>query len=1259
MKGKQKKSICKTISATLAATMLSSICAAFPVYAEIGTRTYEYDRFNVTYTVTNEWSGNQNVTVALTNTSNEPILNWALGYSAGGEISGIWNGSVYSCSSDSDNYIIKNAGYNYEIAPDQSVNFGYTLSGDKITAPDRFELCSKRVDVTEGYDMQCNYTQIWNTGVQGEIIISNTSKLPIEAWTLSFDADFSINNLWNGRIIEGDGDSYIIASEAWTNPIQPESSMTIGFVGTKTPDAEAQISNFKLTKVIIDSENPIEPSEPTEPTDPDDPNEPDIDWGNETDSDNDSLPDVYEINYFETDPENPDTDGDGLPDGYEAFYLGTDPKKADSDDNGISDADEDFDDDGLNNIREYELGTDPTDADSDGDGLTDSDEINIYNTDPLKYDTDGDGISDSDEISLELDPNNPATDGTPDSERTFSFHIDADSENFSAINTEENPFKISVDITAAGSAENNLSARESGYSYSMKNAAILGVSPELTYTEGLKVEDVVINFYIADSAVSNTNGSFAAISDEFVGIKRLNVFKYFEDTNMLLPVETFHDVENNRVYTHVDELGTYCLMDMEVWLESIGIEAVGSEYNEVDVEKTAAYASEINTRPADIVFIMQEEGDHTEAAFNVMKTAADCSAELLFNKMNNIRISIIIGSSSGGRYAETASGSRWAENSKEVTEMLAQMKYKHIDEYLKYISAPLMVRSRNDYREDAQRFAVLFHWAHYDDDIRVNLWSTESALDRIKDDPLFNYSRVNCGEWFYVPRKNAIPMDGEYHRNKVAEFESHGGVYINGLTDPNKMAERVSEHISGFKPDLPEEYTIIKANSLEQLPVDFGKIYPESTADYDKDRLKDSEEINFEFIRYENGNYKLPTFEECRKKFGEKFYVVSGLDRLKSTSNYLLSKIDEMIVLTINSDPTCNDSDGDGIMDVEEETWNGLDVRYSGISPLRIDTVETLYPELKLDSKNGLNKSSNPVYLEIDGNNININVRVSLTDDSGDLTGRSTIYNALDKYWIKNFEGTENDFYKGMKIRSNIIVHEKKSIFERAVNIHFEKTANHEKRSYVFNKQKMCIYYYDDIFSELPTIAHEFGHCFGINDAYGLNAFIGSGTNKGYEILETPIVGLDTHEICSNTEIMLCKSNPEVSLNNIEMILQFFLDGKMQSFVSIGEQKLSAAIKTDKLYYFSCKNMKIYRYERTTNNFIEVSWAEIVPDSNIINESEIYVDTLDWISAENFSRMILGFADEVDYEINDINDFKNFLNITGVGSLWLETKLKK
>ena len=165
MKYSQKMRLKRLVSAVLAASMAASVFTAVPVYAETGSTTYTYDGYKVDYTVTNEWFGNQNVNVTLTNTSNESILNWALGYDATGEISGIWNGYVYS-KSDED-YIIKNAGYNYEIEPYQSVNFGYTLSGDELETPENFELCSKRVDKTEGYEVKLNmvipYQQQSNT----------------------------------------------------------------------------------------------------------------------------------------------------------------------------------------------------------------------------------------------------------------------------------------------------------------------------------------------------------------------------------------------------------------------------------------------------------------------------------------------------------------------------------------------------------------------------------------------------------------------------------------------------------------------------------------------------------------------------------------------------------------------------------------------------------------------------------------------------------------------------------------------------------------------------------------------------------------------------------------------------------------------------------------------------------------------------------------------------------------------------------------
>lgn len=48
---------------------------------------------------------------------------------------------------------------------------------------------------------------------------------------------------------------------------------------------------------------------------------------------------------------------------------------------------EDPDNDGLSNIKEYELGTDPNNPDSDQDGLADGDEVNVFATDPLNSHT--------------------------------------------------------------------------------------------------------------------------------------------------------------------------------------------------------------------------------------------------------------------------------------------------------------------------------------------------------------------------------------------------------------------------------------------------------------------------------------------------------------------------------------------------------------------------------------------------------------------------------------------------------------------------------------------------------------------------------------------------------------------------------------------------------------------------------------------------------------------------------------------------------
>lgn len=90
----------------------------------------------------------------------------------------------------------------------------------------------------------------------------------------------------------------------------------------------------------------------------------------------------------------------------------------------------------------------------------------------------------------------------PDSEYIFEVDVPPDVENFSNINTDTNPFEVSVKMKAAGNILSNLDARESLYSNAMTNDATLGIFSKFIYDEGCKIEEAVIQFKIDDEMQS-------------------------------------------------------------------------------------------------------------------------------------------------------------------------------------------------------------------------------------------------------------------------------------------------------------------------------------------------------------------------------------------------------------------------------------------------------------------------------------------------------------------------------------------------------------------------------------------------------------------------------------------------------------------------------------------------------------------------------------------------------------------------------------
>ena len=1063
---KAKKIISCALCAAMAANLFVPVISASAASPEVGSRVYTYNGYTVEYKIVNEWTGNQNIEITVTNTGDEILADWAMGYNAGGDINGLWNAQIYAVQGTE--YILKGAGYNSEIAPDESVRFGYILSGEEFKYPQNIFNCAKRVDITDNYDVYYNIVGDFGDTYQAEMIIENLSEDDYSAWQLSFDGNATIDNLWNAKLLENNNGSFKVKNAEHNSVIYAGNSVSFNFGGTKlvkdnvdteeTADAPtAEVTEEVQPDITDEAESSeseiaetadVPTAEVTEEVQPDITDEAESgesetaetadtqteDFTNETQSDETSSEtaevqtaevEAYSLEYspmnasveansdvvfgnykltavvipvefdFEFDPEldsdgdglpdyierglgldrnNPDTDGDGLPDGYEYYYLGTDPAKVDSDDNGVSDADEDFDEDGLTNIEEYERSTSPFAADTDRDGLPDYDEVYNYNTDPTNPDTDSDKVTDGDEIILDLDPNDPETNGYPDSEYTTAQTVGEDSGALDYINNlEENPYTISVEVTAAGVADNCLSADESGYSnVILQNDAVLGVVPELTYSEGLAVTDVVINFHLDDPAVENELGVYD--DPAFEGINRFSVFKYFEDNNVLLPIETFYNEETNTVYTHVDVMGSYCLIDMEKWLYNLENTPAGNYYEESDNE------------PANIVFCLDTRDIIDSESFNDIKANIKAITDDAFGRYDDIKVYIYY--------------QRFGSNFKVVNNLLSDLEagenyftcYEDAEAALDRLERYLIRSSfwAYDYVEATQfmidtcdeNIIAMYHITA-DDRVMGSVSGAKKLLQTVqnskyitRDDEEINriYVSLLCPNSDKVIDPNSyaaqlVEASGGIIYTAAAEEEMEiqpvlfaAAAQRSGPSNPSARPPRpitmVKNHLTDVLGDGDTcKYNVLISTGLTPVKLD-KKLTKGSATDTDHDGLPDWDEVDWERINSVlEGNEKealnkniilsadLPTFSECMSYYDDIYYVANAA---YGHNLWAISMVSDYPMLIITSNPVDADSDNDGIVD----KYDMNELKYCDNNDDIIGEYNNAFVTFKLDRPN-------------------------------------------------------------------------------------------------------------------------------------------------------------------------------------------------------------------------------------------------------------------------------------------------------------------
>lgn len=667
------------------------------------------------------------------------------------------------------------------------------------------------------------------------------------------------------------------------------------------------------------------------------------------DSDEDGLPDFFEETYG-TDPLKKDTDEDGLTDYEEIYLTDTDPLVYNSVNEALSDAEADSDEDGLSNREELDLGTNLRNPDTDGDGLTDGEEVEL-GTDPLNPDTDGDGIPDGDEIKLKLDPTSDTTDGIKDSERTTEQEIAVDSEIMSQINTDENPMKVSIELEAAGLAETSLSVGESGYTTAISNSAVVGAIPEFTYTSGLSTGEVTVKFTADKSVRDNTVGTYAEDCDELKGIKRLNVFKYFEDTNILLPIETFHDEENNTVYAKTDSLGTYCVMDLEVWMQNLE-EVSDIMQEEPEQEEPQQAISTFSARAnvpdeqevngLNVVFYLDTRTLLTENEFKEMKKLVEDLELFLEREMP---------------YADAFI---YTDQTETLSELSKGKAHNILEEYGRGtnpgVPPHLLLSSRGIPKIissiDNKKTAILV--IAYKKDIAANTADADQMLSLLQ-------GRQDVSVSFIA--KDLAPKDASF--GELLSNMSSGRLF--------KSFER--QPIEDFLYTLYDKrvYSILTANNYELVRLD-TILSANSATNTDGDGISDWYEVDVKTIRELNPETNerayllmrdMPTIQQCITHYGEKlFYVEGALDRLREDKResselssadfdqYYDSYLQTTRITPIFSNPGSEDSDGDGLLDGKAVSDNGTTIAPKDPEPLRYTGPKNLWINHINDMKN-------------------------------------------------------------------------------------------------------------------------------------------------------------------------------------------------------------------------------------------------------------------------------------------------------------------
>ncbi|AFY61366.1 glycoside hydrolase family 9 protein [Synechococcus sp. PCC 6312] len=99
-------------------------------------------------------------------------------------------------------------------------------------------------------------TETWQNGFNGKLAVGSPTQT-LKGWTVTFDASFTITNIWNAEIVSRQGSRYTIRFAEWNQTIAPGQVVNVGFTANYTGTTPPPVTNLNLTTTTTPAPAPL------------------------------------------------------------------------------------------------------------------------------------------------------------------------------------------------------------------------------------------------------------------------------------------------------------------------------------------------------------------------------------------------------------------------------------------------------------------------------------------------------------------------------------------------------------------------------------------------------------------------------------------------------------------------------------------------------------------------------------------------------------------------------------------------------------------------------------------------------------------------------------------------------------------------------------------------------------------------------------------------------------------------------------------